>query len=80
MQLIWVWNQTGGGNYEVKINYNYRNYKMENKICSNCVMDITDPNITFDSDGVCDFCLNYKNNIFENLVVNRNQIRNQLNL
>lgn len=36
---------------------------MENKICSSCVMDTTDPNITFDSDGVCDFCLNYKNNI-----------------
>ena len=36
---------------------------MENKICSCCVMDTTDPQIIFDDDGVCDFCLNYNNNI-----------------
>jgi N-acetyl sugar amidotransferase len=36
---------------------------MENKICSNCAMDTTDPNIIFDNEGVCDYCLNYKNNI-----------------
>ena len=38
---------------------------MENKICSSCAMDTTDPQIIFDSDGVCDFCLNYKNNILK---------------
>ena len=38
---------------------------MENKTCSSCAMDTTDPQIIFDSGGVCDFCLNYKNNILK---------------
>ena len=29
---------------------------MENKICSQCVMDTTDPDITFDEMGTCYFC------------------------
>lgn len=29
------------------------------QICSNCVMDTTDPNISFNSDGVCDHCIDY---------------------
>ncbi|MDB9978965.1 N-acetyl sugar amidotransferase [Candidatus Pelagibacter sp.] len=33
------------------------------KICSNCVMDITDPNISFNSNGVCNHCTNYYDNI-----------------
>ena len=28
--------------------------------CTNCVMDTTDSNLTFDSNGVCDYCRNYK--------------------
>jgi hypothetical protein len=36
---------------------------MENNTCSGCVLDSTDPNITFNTEGVCDYCLNYKNNI-----------------
>lgn len=31
----------------------------DKKICTNCVMDTSDPKITFDSDGKCDFCKNY---------------------
>lgn len=33
------------------------------KICSNCVMDSSDPNITFDEEGVCNHCRNFKTNI-----------------
>ena len=29
------------------------------QICNNCVMDTSDPKITFDLNGVCDFCNNY---------------------
>ena len=34
---------------------------MERKynICSNCVMDISDSNIIFDSSGVCEYCNNF---------------------
>jgi len=38
----------------------------EFKICSKCVMDSTDPKITFDNDGVCDFCRDYEKNILKN--------------
>ena len=27
-----------------------------NQVCTNCVMDTTDPNISFDNNGVCDHC------------------------
>ena len=33
------------------------------KICKNCVMDQSDPNITFNNEGVCDQCLNYKSKV-----------------
>lgn len=39
---------------------------MERKICTNCVMDTTDSNIVFDSNGVCDHCHNFYNNIQPN--------------
>lgn len=32
--------------------------------CTNCVMDTTDSKITFDSNGVCDFCNDYRENIY----------------
>ena len=31
------------------------------KICVRCIMDTTDPDITFDENGVCNHCRNYKN-------------------
>ena len=31
--------------------------------CTRCVMDTTDPKITFDADGVCDHCRNFDKNI-----------------
>jgi N-acetyl sugar amidotransferase len=33
------------------------------RICSNCIMDTTDPKITFDERGWCDYCRNYHTNI-----------------
>ena len=29
------------------------------EVCSRCIMDTSDPNISFDSEGVCDYCQNY---------------------
>jgi len=37
-----------------------------NKICTNCVMDITDAKITFDDKGVCDHCNTYYSDIEPN--------------
>lgn len=42
---------------------------MENsyyRICTNCVMDTTDSSITFDENGLCDYCRNYYENILPN--------------
>lgn len=36
------------------------------QICSNCIMDTTDADITFDARGWCDYCLNYHSNILPN--------------
>lgn len=36
------------------------------QICSNCIMDTTDSNITFDDRGWCDYCRNYHDNILPN--------------
>lgn len=36
------------------------------QICSNCIMDTTDQNITFDENGQCDYCRNYYTNILPN--------------
>ena len=36
------------------------------QICNNCIMDTSDPKITFDVNGVCDFCNNYHKNIEPN--------------
>jgi hypothetical protein len=43
------------------------NFMVENyKICSNCVMDTTDPNIYFDEQGICDHCHDFQNNVRPN--------------
>lgn len=36
------------------------------QVCSNCIMDTTDPGITFDERGWCDYCRNYYENILPN--------------
>ena len=35
-------------------------------VCSNCIMDTSDSNITFDERGRCDYCNNYFTNILPN--------------
>lgn len=37
--------------------------KREYQVCTNCVMDTSDSQIAFDSEGKCDHCNNYYNNI-----------------
>lgn len=39
---------------------------MSYQICSKCIMDTSDPNIKFDENGVCDYCLNFESNIKPN--------------
>lgn len=36
------------------------------KICNRCVMDTSDPNISFDDNGQCDYCSNFDKNILPN--------------
>lgn len=36
------------------------------QICTNCIMDTSDSNITFDGRGWCDYCNNYHQNIVPN--------------
>ena len=36
------------------------------KVCSNCVMDTSDPVLEFDKDGVCENCLNFFKNVKPN--------------
>ena len=33
------------------------------KICSRCIMDCSDPNIKFDENNLCDYCINFEKNI-----------------
>lgn len=37
-----------------------KNIKRRYQMCTNCVMDTSDPHITFDKNGVCDHCNNFK--------------------
>lgn len=36
------------------------------RVCNNCIMDTTDPEIKFDDKGVCDHCNNFYGNILPN--------------
>lgn len=40
--------------------------KRKYQICTNCIMDTSDPNIVFDDNGVCDYCKNYRETILPN--------------
>ena len=40
--------------------------KRPHQICTNCIMDTSDSNITFDERGWCDYCINYFQNILPN--------------
>jgi N-acetyl sugar amidotransferase len=56
--------------------------KKNQHICTNCIMDLSDPNILFNKDGVCNHCLNFRNNIKynwnENINSNQLQILSEL--
>ena len=39
---------------------------MKYQQCCNCVMDTSDPQITFDENGICDHCNSYKKNVLPN--------------
>jgi N-acetyl sugar amidotransferase len=41
-------------------------HQIDYQICTNCIMDTSDPNITFDDRGWCDYCRNYYENILPN--------------
>lgn len=40
--------------------------KRKYQICSNCIMDTTDPNIIIDNEGICDYCKNFQRIILPN--------------
>lgn len=40
--------------------------KKDYQICTNCIMDTTDPEIYFDENGVCNHCLNFENQLKKN--------------
>ena len=40
------------------------------QICTNCIMDTSDPNITFDENHICDYCNNFQSEIKPNWNIN----------
>ena len=46
--------------------------KRKYQICTSCVMDTTDSKITFDENGVCDYCKGYHEQILSNWAPNHN--------
>lgn len=42
------------------------NFEQAYQICTNCIMDTSDPQITFDGQGKCDYCQNYYSTILPN--------------
>ena len=36
------------------------------QICNQCIMDTSDPTLNFDDSGLCDYCINYRENIKPN--------------
>lgn len=46
----------------------------EYTICSNCIMDSSDKTLKFDEEGVCEYCINFKENIEPNWFPNQKGI------
>jgi N-acetyl sugar amidotransferase len=44
----------------------HKDHKRPYAICTNCIMDTSDSNITFDARGWCEYCNNYHSNILPN--------------
>lgn len=45
------------------------------QICTSCIMDTSDPKISFDADGVCDYCTNFQTMIAPNWHTDERGIR-----
>lgn len=50
--------------------------QLAHRVCVCCIMDTSDPNITFDDDGICDYCNNFKKVIEPNWHYDRKNIEN----
>ncbi len=55
--------------------------EVEKIICKKCVMDTTDPNILFDDNGICIYCLNFSKRIlpYWKNINNKKKLQNNLN-
>ena len=42
--------------------------KLPIKICTRCVMDSTDKKISFNNDGLCDYCQNFDSRIKNKII------------
>jgi len=51
----------------------------EYQICKRCIMDTTDPDIEFDSDGICNHCKNYRKTAKRYICDDRKKGRDELN-
>ena len=38
---------------------------MKKQICTNCVLDTSFTNIKFNNEGICNYCIQYKNSIHQ---------------
>ena len=45
------------------------------QICTNCIMDTSDPTLKFDENGVCSYCINFENEIKPNWYPNEEGIK-----
>jgi N-acetyl sugar amidotransferase len=52
---------------KVNMNTNTDNMNKEYQVCSSCIMDTSVPDISFDQNGVCNFCKQYHNQISKDL-------------
>ena len=56
----------------LKMDYSIKFNNREYAVCTNCIMDTSDPIIKFDQNGVCNYCNNYYQNIEPNWLQNIN--------
>src|ERR1041385_485715 len=53
---------------------------MLQQICKKCVYDLTASNITFDSEGICNFCRNYERLAAKYINIPKEQKKKQLDV
>ena len=57
-------------NSEEEMKKKYSDPYAGSQICTNCIMDNSDPTISFDEAGECNYCSNYKANVLPNWTPN----------